>query len=174
MALKRRNHIIPELNMTSTADISFMLLIFFLVAASMDADRGIARLLPPADQQEQPETQVEQDKLIALTISADNTMQLNGQSVAMDELRGRVGQLINSIGADHLITVDANPQAHYNTYFEMQNEIARAYRDVRGEIARRQFGLDYAKLSEEQRESVRQLCPQRIAEINNNNNNGQW
>ena len=29
-------------------------------------------------------------------------------------------------------------------------------------------------LSEEQRESVRQLCPQRIAEINNNNNNGQW
>ena len=173
MAMKRRNHSIPELNMTSTADISFMLLIFFLVAASMDADKGIARLLPPADQQEQPETQVEQDKLIALTIGADNTLQLNGQPVAMNELRGRVEQLVSTIGTDHLITVDADPQAHYNTYFEMQNEIARAYRDVRAEVARRQFGLDYAKLTEEQRESVRQQCPQRIAEINKNND-GQW
>jgi biopolymer transport protein ExbD len=37
----------PELNTSSTADISFMLLIFFLITTSMATDRGLARQLPP-------------------------------------------------------------------------------------------------------------------------------
>ena len=64
--------------MTSTADISFMLLIFFLVASSMDLDKGITRLLPPSDKvEEQQEMQVERDKLIALTITEENTLTLS-------------------------------------------------------------------------------------------------
>lgn len=38
---------VPELNATSTADISFILLIFFLVVTSMDTDTGLVRRLPP-------------------------------------------------------------------------------------------------------------------------------
>ena len=49
MLIKRRKHIVPELNTTSTADISFMLLTFFLVTTSMDVDRGLVRQLPPLD-----------------------------------------------------------------------------------------------------------------------------
>ena len=52
MLIKRRKHRVPELNTTSTADISFMLLTFFLVTTSMDVDRGIVRQLPPADSEE--------------------------------------------------------------------------------------------------------------------------
>lgn len=40
---------VPGLNTTSTADISFIFLIFFLVTTSMDADKGITRELPPID-----------------------------------------------------------------------------------------------------------------------------
>ena len=36
-----------ESNASSTADIAFMLLIFFLITTSMDTDRGLARRLPP-------------------------------------------------------------------------------------------------------------------------------
>ena len=37
----------PEINSSSTADMAFLLLIFFLITTSMDTDRGLARRLPP-------------------------------------------------------------------------------------------------------------------------------
>ena len=128
--IRRRKRTIPELDMTSTADISFMLLIFFLVASSMDLDKGISRLLPPSDKQE-TEMQVERDKLIALTISEENTLTLNDEAVAMAEVRPKIASMMTAIGPEHLISIQAAPTADYNTYFELQNEIAAAYREVR-------------------------------------------
>ena len=49
MLIRRRRHTVPKLDATSTADISFMLLTFFLVTTSMDSDKGLIRQLPPAD-----------------------------------------------------------------------------------------------------------------------------
>ena len=40
---------VPGLNQSSTADISFILLIFFLVTTSMDTDTGLPRRLPEWD-----------------------------------------------------------------------------------------------------------------------------
>ncbi len=45
MAKKKRK--VPGLNGSSLADISFILLIFFLVTTSMDTDTGLVRRLPP-------------------------------------------------------------------------------------------------------------------------------
>ena len=39
MAKKKRS--VPGINSSSTADIAFMLLIFFLITTSMDTDRGL-------------------------------------------------------------------------------------------------------------------------------------
>ena len=44
---KKEKKNVPGLNTSSTADISFMLLIFFLVTTSMDSNKGIYRSLPP-------------------------------------------------------------------------------------------------------------------------------
>ena len=54
MARSKRK--VPGLNASSTADISFILLIFFLVVTSMDTDTGLARRLPnPPDPNQQEE-----------------------------------------------------------------------------------------------------------------------
>ena len=53
MFIRRRHRDVPELNTTSTADISFMLLVFFLVTSSMDTDKGLGRKLPPVEEQQQ-------------------------------------------------------------------------------------------------------------------------
>ena len=61
MKLRRRKNEVPGLNTTSTADISFMFLIFFLVTTSMFVDKGVVRKLPPKekDKQEQKDLAAE-------------------------------------------------------------------------------------------------------------------
>lgn len=41
MFVRRNKRQVPGVNTASTADISFMLLIFFLVTTSMDVDKGL-------------------------------------------------------------------------------------------------------------------------------------
>ena len=56
MAKKKRK--VPGLNGSSLADISFILLIFFLITTSMDTDSGLVRRLPPPPDPNQQEDDV--------------------------------------------------------------------------------------------------------------------
>lgn len=164
--IKRRKHIVPALNTTSTADISFMLLIFFLVASSMDVDKGLLRQLPPADTKEEPlEVDVSKERLMELKITGDNQLLLDGQPVEVNGLRNRVAEFVSRVGSKHLISIDADPNSSYETYFKMQNEIVVAYAMVRNELAKRKFGQPLSRLTNDKRDEVKALLPQRIAEI---------
>ena len=44
---ERKKRKMQEINASSMADISFLLLIFFLVTTSMDVSQGLSRRLPP-------------------------------------------------------------------------------------------------------------------------------
>lgn len=164
--IKRRKHIVPALNTTSTADISFMLLIFFLVASSMDVDKGLLRQLPPADTKEESlEVDVSKERLMELEITGDNQLMLDGQPVEVSGLRNRVAEFVSRVGSKHLISIDADPNSSYETYFKMQNEIVVAYAMVRNELAKRKFGQPLSRLTNDKRDEVKALLPQRIAEI---------
>lgn len=81
MIINRRRRRVPGLNTTSTADISFMLLIFFLVTTSMDIDKGLARMLPQRQpKNEQVETSIERAGLIAVSLGAGDSLTVNGRS----------------------------------------------------------------------------------------------
>lgn len=165
MRFRRRMHSVPQLNTTSTADISFMLLIFFLVTTSMDSDKGLSRRLPPADKTErQEETTVDQGALLRLQITADGRVLVDGKPVEATELRHRINVFIERVGRKHLISVDCDPHARYDTYFFLQNEMTAAYRIWRERVARKRYGRSYDGLSPAQRDEVNALCPQRIAE----------
>lgn len=76
MLIRRKQHETPGLNTTSTADISFMLLIFFLVTTSMDVDKGLLRQLPSPEPQkkEQQQSVVDKANLMALCLTAGDTL----------------------------------------------------------------------------------------------------
>ena len=133
--IKRHRHV-PRLNTASTADISFMLLIFFLVTTSMDIDKGLLRKLPPTTQQENTEPmEVQKDKLLEIIISDNDSA-----------------------------TINASPLSSYDTYFNIQNEIVAAYSELRNGLSRKLYGVRYGELSDEQRAHIKELCPQRVSE----------
>lgn len=170
MLIKRRKHSVPILNTTATADISFMLLTFFLVTTSMDVDSGLVRQLPPADsdrQQQQPAAEVSRDNTISFNITADNRIVLDGKPVEVKALRQKIVAFVSSRPESHIIYIDADPTASYDAYFQLQNEIVAAYRTVRDGLARRRYHRPYDCCAEWQREAIRSICPQRIAETYN-------
>ncbi|MBQ8702443.1 MAG: biopolymer transporter ExbD [Prevotella sp.] len=143
---KRSSHTVPSLNTTSTADISFMLLIFFLVTTSMDVDKGITRLLPPMDDKEKQELRdIERSNILSIELMDDGTVEVDGEKIMAKELRQRVKTFVS--GADrekHLISITTSPKASYQRYFTMQNEIVAAYREL-NEKAKEPYPLRIAE-----------------------------
>lgn len=209
MAKKKRKT--PALNASSMADISFLLLTFFLLVSSMDTDSGLARRLPPPPQNEdQLETVKVQERnlLVVLVNSSNETMvksQVSTEWYQTDaELHGRGNKLslkdkvkefvLNTnnnpllpelmeedfgapigtvpVTADHVVSLQNDATTSYKTYIAVQNELVRAYNELRQEGARKYFGSDYDNLTTDQQEQVNKLYPQRISEAEPKNFGG--
>jgi len=185
---KRKRPEVPGLNTTSTADISFMLLIFFLVTSSMDTTKGLPRQMPqPENQTEQIEVAVKERNVLALVLDADNHITCNGEPLTdSDELVQRVAEFVDNANDDptlpekserelhllgltrvsdrHTIIIDASRDASYSAYFDMQNAIVRGYQQLRNRLAQRHFHCDYSACTAEQRDVIALVYPQRISE----------
>ncbi|MDD6517093.1 MAG: biopolymer transporter ExbD [Prevotella sp.] len=164
MIIQRSKHRVPGLNTTSTADISFMLLIFFLVTTNMDVDKGLSRQLPPANKEENQQSFAAKGTTMALKITADNHLLVNDKPLPVKALRGQVIDFVSRVGKKHLITVDADPQSDYNTYFQLQNELVAAYHVLRNKEAQRLYGRNYDGLTTSQKDHIKDVCPQHVAE----------
>lgn len=170
---RRERRGVPELNMTSTADISFMLLIFFLVTTSMDTDKGLSRQLPPVNKTEtQQPAQIREGLMLRLHIESNNTLTCDDQPLSISMLKSRVKNHVEKKGVEHIIQLEADRQSSYDTYFKVQNEIVAAYQELRDERAQRQYGHAYALCSDEEQAKLREVIPQRISEIYNSSEKG--
>ncbi len=166
MLIRRKQHEPPGLNTTSTADISFMLLIFFLVTTSMDVDKGLLRQLPSPEPQkkEQQQSVVDKANLMALRLTAGDTLLVNGKPMQVSQLKEETIRFVHRLGKKHLISIESDRDADYNLYFQMQNQLMEAYSQLRNETAQKKYHRDYALLNNDQKEQVRNICPQRITE----------
>ena len=99
----------PGINGSSSADIAFMLLIFFLVTTSMDTDKGLKRRLPPISPKQEQQQQVE--------INDRNIMRL---------LVNRADEIVvsrkDNAGVDQLIPVKLDQLKDYAVEFIMNPE----------------------------------------------------
>ena len=166
MLIRMKQHEPPGLNTTSTADISFMLLIFFLVTTSMDVDKGLLRQLPSPEPQkkEQQQSVVDKANLMELRLTAGDTLLVNGKPMQVSQLKEETIRFVHRLGKKHLISIESDREADYNLYFQMQNQLMEAYSQLRNETAQKKYHRDYALLNNDQKEQVRNICPQRITE----------
>ena len=178
---------VPGLNTTSTADISFMLLIFFLVTSSMDTDKGLPRQLPPPqDEQKEQELMVRERNVLELRLDADDQLTIGGEQASLSQLEQRVVEFVANVKNDpslpekstrdvnlfgrtqvsdrHIISIQVDRHTSYDAYFQMQNAIVAAYNNLRNQLAQSRFGHSYAQCSAEERDAVNMVYPQRISE----------
>lgn len=167
MIFKHSRRTVPELNTTSTADISFILLVFFLVISSMDVDKGLSRRLPPVDSRQQTEAaDVSKSNVLELKLTAGSVLEADGKPLSIDLLRRRVERFVSAAQtpAQRIITLEVDRSAGYDAYFNIQNEITAAYRELRDRYARRKYSRPYEACTPDERDAVRDFYPQHLTE----------
>ena len=162
MIFRRKKHDVPGLNTTSTADISFMLLIFFLVTTSMDSDKGMQRQMPPYSPDQQMEQRdVDRSKVLSLHLMKDGSLTVDGKPIGIKNVHRPLKEFIVKVGPTHII----DRECCYDDYFALQNQIVRAYREIRNAAAKQRYNAPYSHCNADQRKSLQDLYPQRIQEV---------
>ena len=186
MGKKRKT---PGINGSSSADIAFMLLIFFLITTSMDTDKGLARRLPPPvpkDQKKNEEMDIKKRNILVVLINSNNQILCNNEFIDIKQLREKVRNFIENpyndehmpektevdvpffgkqmVTKNHVISLQNDRGTEYQAYIDVQNELAAAYNELRDEVSRKKFGKAFADLDEDQQKAVQMIYPQKISE----------
>ena len=185
---------VPGINASSTADISFILLIFFLVTTSMNSDAGLHVRLPnaPDENIEQDHPKVKQRNTMVVTVNMHNQILAKvGNSESKEVQVGELRQLakdfienrdndaklpelhavelpapfgVQNITKNHVISFITDRATGYDLYFQIENELYGAYNELRDELARKTFGYGYKQCSEDQQLAIRQYYKCMISE----------
>ena len=183
---------VPGLNQSSTADISFVLLIFFLITTSMDTDMGLARRLPrpPEENQEDATMDIKSRNILYVRMNSAGQLWVKDEMESgyedLKNLRNRVKEFVKNeknlskypekhvknidilgqcfVTDKHVISVQTDRGTPYAVYFEVQNELVAAYNELRNELSKQKFGRPYDALGDEEKVAVRAYYPQNISE----------
>lgn len=185
---------IPEINAGSMADIAFLLLIFFLVATTMDVDSGLQRRLPPwIDETTEKPPEIKKRNVFTVLINANNQLLVQNEWGDIRTLRKKAKEFIENANDDpelpekemievpffgtypvskQVISLQNDRGTKYEMYLKVQNELVAAYNELRNELAQKKFGKEYSKLDQKQQEAINQIYPQRISEAEPKNIGG--
>ena len=165
----------PEINAGSMADIAFLLLIFFLVTTTMNVDSGISKKLsekPPADY---VPPVIKERNIFEVNINRNNELLVEGERMDVKEIKdaavkfidngGGEGKLVDGVStgpcdyckgeksstsSDHpnkaIISVQSDRGTEYGTYMIVQNELLRAYTELRNALCKERYGMSYIEL----------------------------
>lgn len=120
MARKKRKA--PSINSSSSADLAFTLLIFFLVVTSMDTDEGLTRLLPRWTE-EQTDMEIKKRNILNVLVNANNQLMVADIESDVKDLRQKAKDFITATGD---FAGDRGPELHVVNP-EKNPELARLF-----------------------------------------------
>ena len=144
---------VPDINSSSTADIAFLLLIFFLITTSMDTDRGLARQLPPPPEKDQKmdDIKVKDRNILPVFLNMQDQLMCGNDYITVDQLRAKAKEFIANpyndenkpeksstnveffgnmmVTKNHVISLRCDRGSSYKAYLAVQNELVAAYNE---------------------------------------------
>ena len=177
----------PAINSSSTADIAFLLLCYFLMTTTMGSQTGLSRLLPPMPDPNQKleNQQVNQRNIILVRVNAANNVLAGSEPIAVSQLKDKIKDFLSNPYDDPslpsktpteiegfgtynvsqgVISLQNDRGTSYYQYIAVQNEIVKAIDELRDEFAMSNYGRPYIRLTEDQQDIVKKAIPQRISE----------
>ena len=186
-----KNKKAPEINASSQADIAFTVLIFFLVVSTMDIDTGIVRMLPPwvDPKVKQEDVKVKERNLLLVFVSGSGNIMAGGKVISLHALKDKAKEFIlNPLDdkdlpekkvtelempdgskwsypvSEGVISLQNTRDTSYQVYIQVQNELTRAFNEVRDEVAMSKFGKEFKDLDDAERTVITKAIPMKISE----------
>ena len=181
----------PEVRADSQADIAFLLLIFFLVATTMNSDKGLSRVLPPLPPEDVKveDIKVKERNVLLVFVNAAGQIMAGNESMDIRGLKDKAKEFIlNPMDDENLpekketeidlgdgskwvypvsegvVSLQTTRDTSYEVYIMVQNELSRAFNEVRDQVAMQKFGSLFSELTEDQRSVITKAVPQKISE----------
>ncbi|MBP3343262.1 MAG: biopolymer transporter ExbD [Bacteroidales bacterium] len=184
MAIKRKAE---GINASSSADIAFLLLIFWLTTTTMNSDKGLQRRLPPMpdENQQQEDVKVNRRNIIQVKINSNDRIIAGGQIMEISEIKDKIVEFVtNPMNLETLpekemkeiegfgqyavskgvVSLQNDRGTSYNAYLQVQNELVKAFNEIRDDFAVKNYGKKYNALDEDKQKIIREAIPQSISE----------
>lgn len=186
--MRSTRHKIPPINSSSSADIAFLLLIFFLITSSMDPQTGIYRQMNelPTEEVLKNRMEITERNLLTIAIDSGNQLRVNDETIYLRDVKELAKTFIANpddqdylpeketidipivgpypVTAKHVVRLEFDPLATYNAYLLVLNEVSAAYNELRSAAAQQLFDTDFEQLNAEQKEALRAIYPMQLAE----------
>ena len=181
----------PDINASSQADIAFLLLVFFLVATTMNTDKGLLRTLPPMPPEDiKVEDQKVKDRNVLLVfVNAQGNIMAGDKEMDIYGLKDKTKEFILNVNDDEnlpekapteiempdgtkwtyevskgVVSLQTTRDTNYETYIMVQNELTRAFNEVRNEVAMSKFQREFTELNDEEKSVIIDAVPLKISE----------
>ena len=111
-----------EIPSASLSDIVFLLLIFFLVTTSIDTEKGLDLVLPPADAEE---IDIPKKNIANLFINAEGQALIDGEVIDLNQISGIIRDKIfeNPL---LIVSVKTHNDTRYDDYIQVLDELKKA------------------------------------------------
>ena len=177
----------PAINSSSTADIAFLLLCYFLMTTTMGSQTGLSRRLPPMPEKDQKvdDQKVNRRNIIIVKINSADRLLAGSEPIDVSQLKDKIREfLTNPMNDPNLpekeeieiegygkcpvskgvISLQNDRGTSYHAYIAVQNELVKAINELRDEFARKNYGKSFIQLPEDKQDIVKKAIPQNISE----------
>ncbi|KJD36096.1 biopolymer transporter ExbD [Tamlana sedimentorum] len=177
----------PQVNAGSMADIAFLLLIFFLVTATISSDEGLNRQLPKDCPTGDCNAVIADRNILTLLINDNDEIMLQNDRIEIEQLKSLVVNFIDNNGDKSCLYCkgEQNPKASdnpkkavislqvsdlttYDRFIEVQNELSKAYFILRSNYSRKTFNKFPEDLNKQELNAVREAYPFLLSEAETN------
>ena len=178
---------LPGLNTSSTADIAFLLLCYFLMTTTMGSHTGLSRRLPPMpdEKQKTQDQKVNRRNIIIVKINSQDRLMAGTEPMDVSQLKDKIKifltnptddpslpekevQEIEGLGSravsKGVISLQNDRGTSYQAYIAVQNELVKAVNELRDEASMAEFGKKFMQLDEDHQGMIKKLIPSYISE----------
>ncbi|MCL5128033.1 biopolymer transporter ExbD [Algibacter sp. L4_22] len=174
----RHSKEVPEVNAGSMADIAFLLLIFFLVTATISSDAGINRVLPAECPTGDCESLKHERNILRIVINNNDEIMVENEKVALADLKEATKVFLDNNGdatclycngnkspnsadnpKDAVVSLQNGKQTTYKQFVAVQNELSKAYYELRSNYAANVLKKSVDNLSKADLQKVKNAYP---------------